>query len=115
MTPKTLFFVLYEYQKCQKNAFQNFINFVLALLRNTYVQVKFSSTASYADDTESIGIKTTGIASLVCVLLISATFRTGLDHRVSPRFATQTKGLGQMYITSLDNPIHSGFPLCHDY
>ena len=52
---------------------------VQALLQNPCAKVKFFFTARCADGTESIGIGTAGIASVVCVLLISATFGTELD------------------------------------
>ena len=55
-------------------------NFVPALHGNLRAQVKFFFTAGCADRTESVDIKTTGIASLVCPLLISATFRSALTQ-----------------------------------
>ena len=49
---------------------------VPALFRSPCVQVKLFFNKKCADGTESIGIETTDIALVVCVLLISATFRT---------------------------------------
>ena len=64
----------------------NIKNFVPALLRKPCVQVKFFFSARCADATESNGIETIGIASVVCELLISATFRAELDHCAVPLY-----------------------------
>ena len=59
-------------------------NFDLTFLRNPCLQVKLFFTARCADDTDSTGIGTTGLASVVCPLLISATFRAVLHHCARP-------------------------------
>ena len=75
------FILMYDDGKCPKNHVSKISkNIAPALLRNPCAKVKFLCTARCADGTESIGIETTGRASVVCVLLISATFRTELDH-----------------------------------
>ena len=58
-------------------------------------QVKFFFTASYADDTKWIGTEITRRAPAACVLLISATFRSALNHRAS------------VWIFVTDFPMHS--------
>ena len=64
----------------------NIENSVPDLLQNPCVQVKFFFIARCADGTESNGIETTGIASVVCELLFSAAFRTELDHCAVPLY-----------------------------
>ena len=73
------FILMYDYKKCQK-IITNMGNFVLALHRNLRFQVKLFFTAGCADRTKSDDIKTTGIALVVCPLLISATFRSALTQ-----------------------------------
>ena len=64
-------------------------NFDLTWLRNRCPQVKLFLTARCAVDMDSIGIGTTGVTSVVCPLLTSATFRAVLQisvrrHRLRP-------------------------------
>ena len=67
-----------------KIAFQNFNKIVLAVHRNPCAQLKLFFTARCADGTASIDIKTTGIASVACPLLISDTFRDVLNQCAPP-------------------------------
>ena len=60
--------------------FKNIENFVPALHRNSCAEVKLFFRARCAEDTESIDIKTTVIASVVYPLLISAIFRAVLNQ-----------------------------------
>ena len=67
-------------RNAKKSHFKKIKSFVSALLRNPYAKVQFLFTARCANGSESIGNETTSITPVICVLLISATFRTELDH-----------------------------------
>ena len=81
---KKSFVVTCDIYKCQELHFKK-INIMtwpgfVNIWRNPCPRSNSFFTARCADDMQSIGTETTDISSVACVLLISATFRTLLDH-----------------------------------
>ena len=68
----------------------------------------FFSTARSADDMVSIGIETTSIASVTCLLLISATFRTVL-HPCGTQIESRIVVNSSRILPFLTHTLHAHF------